>query len=247
MSQLVRELWSELEAGERGITASDSEVRERYSSIKSTPLPNQPDFERMLERTGQTEAEMLSRIKRQLLYEKVRSAVKNDRNVTDQEIADEHRLHRSKYLSETTRDLRIVFTTRRDPAVAAFAALESGDSWSAVAKRYSEDPASKADNGRFLGVVKGQFEPKLDKAVFKATRGEIVGPIKTQFGFYVFAVTKITQGKPLALAQASPRIKQMLQSEGGDQRLKRFEAAFTVKWRARTSCRAEYHVPEVCR
>ena len=42
------------------------------------------------------------------------------------------------------------------------------------------------------GVAKGQQEPAFDKAIFAAKKGKLTGPVKTQFGWYVFDVTKIT-------------------------------------------------------
>ena len=42
-------------------------------------------------------------------------------------------------------------------------------------------------------MAKGQQEKALDDAIFKADKGKIEGPVKTQFGCYVFEVDKITK------------------------------------------------------
>ena len=75
---------------------------------------------------------------------------------------------------------------------------------SRVAKKYSVDQASKTKGGALPGVAKGQQEKAFDKAVFAAKKGKLTGPVKTQFGWYVFEVTKITPSQA-ADARASPR------------------------------------------
>ena len=78
--------------------------------------------------------------------------------------------------------------------------VEGGESWSKVAKELSDDPASKDQGGKLLGVTKGQQDPKLDAAVFAAVPKKVAGPIKTDAGYYVFRVTQGHQG-----LQAEPR------------------------------------------
>ena len=68
------------------------------------------------------------------------------------------------------------------------AELEDGKSFKEVAKKYSIDEASKSQGGKLPAVAKGQQEKALDEAVFKAKKGELTGPVKTQFGYYVFEV-----------------------------------------------------------
>src|SRR5215213_6425324 len=78
-----------------------------------------------------------------------------------------------------------------DKANEAKSAIEDGQSWKQVAKKYSIDQASKNQGGTLLAVAKGQQEPALDKAVFAAQKNQLQGPIKTQFGYYVFQVQKV--------------------------------------------------------
>ena len=54
-------------------------------------------------------------------------------------------------------------------------------------------------------VSKGQQEKALDEAVFKAEPGEVYGPVKTQFGYYVFEVDKVKKASQQSLEQAKER------------------------------------------
>ena len=85
--------------------------------------------------------------------------------------------------------------------------MEGGQSWKAAAKKYSIDEASKAQGGKLPGVPRAAGEGARP-GLFKAKKGELTGPIKTQFGYYVFKVTKVTPASQQTLEQAKETIKQ---------------------------------------
>ena len=104
-------------------------------------------------------------------------------------------------------------TTTAKQAAAAKAALDSGQSWKVVAKKYSVDNATKDNGGLLAGVTKGEEEQALDTAAFAAPANKVLGPIHGQFGYYVFEVTKIKASTQQTLAQATPLIKQILSGQ----------------------------------
>lgn len=74
----------------------------------------------------------------------------------------------------------------RANGVAAIA--RSGADFAAIAAEHSEDPGSK-DNGGDLGWFgRGQMVAEFENAVFAAKPGDIVGPIKSQFGYHIIKV-----------------------------------------------------------
>jgi parvulin-like peptidyl-prolyl isomerase len=69
--------------------------------------------------------------------------------------------------------------------------LRNGGDFAALAKQYSIDPSGK-DNGGDLGTgPPGRFVPEFDKALFAAKEGEIVGPVKTQFGYHIIKLLEL--------------------------------------------------------
>src|SRR5207249_3130313 len=123
----------------------------------------------------------------------VRSKViKGKDKVTDAQIASYYNKNKQRFAQPERRDLLVVLTRDKGKADAAKKAIDSGQSWAKVAKQYSIDQASKAQGGKLPGVAKGQQEKAFDDAIFSAKTGQTVGPVKTQFGFYVFRVTKVT-------------------------------------------------------
>ena len=106
-----------------------------------------------------------------------------------------------------------MLTKNQAEAQAAKKALSSGQSWAAVAKKYSTDPTTKNTGGLLNGVTKAQADPALDAVAFTAPVNKLIGPVKGQFGYYVFDVTKITPATHQTLAQATSLIRQQLTSQ----------------------------------
>ena len=93
---------------------------------------------------------------------------------------------------------------------------------------------------RKLSLLKQLHQKQLDEAVFKAKKGQLTGPVKTQFGFYVFEVTKVTPKSQQTLQQASQTIKGILASENQQKALDKFIKDFQKECKEKTNCRKGY-------
>jgi peptidyl-prolyl cis-trans isomerase D len=77
-------------------------------------------------------------------------------------------------------------TKLRADAVAQMAS--TGADFAELAAKHSEDPGSK-DNGGDLGwFARGRMVPEFEEAVFSAKPGDLVGPIKSQFGYHIIRI-----------------------------------------------------------
>jgi peptidyl-prolyl cis-trans isomerase D len=63
--------------------------------------------------------------------------------------------------------------------------LRAGGDWTALAKKYSDDPGSKNTGGELGMLQHGVTVPEFDKAAFSLNPGQISDPVKTQFGYHV--------------------------------------------------------------
>jgi foldase protein PrsA len=137
-----------------------------------------------------------------------------------------------------------VLAAKKPKADAALKAIKSGTPWAKVAKQYSSDSASKSQGGRLPGVTKGQQEKTFDAAIFSAPKNKVLGPIKTQFGFYVFRVTKVTAAKQQSLAQVKTTIKNLLQSQQQQKALNDFVKDWQKRSKDMTTCAKGYIVQQ---
>jgi foldase protein PrsA len=238
---LVSFQWIEGEAEEKGIKVTDAEVRKSFEQQKKQSFPKEADYKKFLKDSGQTEEDILQRVRLDLLSNKIReSVIKGKDKVSDAQIRDFYEKNKERFAQPERRDLRIVLTKRQAKARQAKAALQRGQSWNAIAKSYSIDEASKAQGGKLPAQAEGTLEKALDSAVFKARKGVVSGPVKTQFGFYVFEVEKIQKASQQTLEQAKETIRQTLQSQNQQKALDQFVKNFREKWKERTECREGY-------
>ena len=106
-----------------------------------------------------------------------------------------------------------------------------------MTKELSTEEETAALGGLRPGVQQGQNEPALDEAIFSATEGEVVGPIETEAGFYVFQVEKVNEAVTQPLDETtSAQIRQQLVTQEQQQAVTEFQDSFVAKWRARTVC-----------
>jgi foldase protein PrsA len=238
---LVSYKWIEGEAKRQGITVSDADVKKSFDTQKKQNFPKDADYQKFLKQNGQTQDDILLRVRLDLLSQKIRDKViKGKDKVSDAQIQSFYDKNKARFTQPETRDLQIVLTKTQAKAQQAKAALDKGTAWKKVVKQYSVDAASKANGGSLPGQAKGTLEKSLDTAVFGAPKGKIAGPVKTQFGWYVFRVTKITPSKTQSLAQAKTTIKQTLVSQNQQKTLQSFVADFRKRWRDKTECQSGY-------
>lgn len=247
MQFLILEQWIEGEAEDQGVRISEKEHAKEFAEAKKQSFPSDAEFKEFLEQSGMTVEDAKRQVRFNLIYTKLREkAVKGADKVTEKAIREFYEKNKARFATPATRDLRVILTKDRAKAMEAKQALQSGQSWSAVAKKYSIDQASKNQGGALLGIAKGTQEKSFDDAIFSAEKGELTGPIKTQFGHYVFQVQKVTPAKQQSLKEAMPAIRQQLDAQNKQKADDEFNESLRKKWKARTNC-ADAFVMSQCK
>ena len=238
--------WIEGEAETMNLKVADADVEKRIAEIKKQQFPKKGDFEKFLKDSGYTQEDIEVQTRTELLTNKIRDKVtKGKDKVTPQEIKAYYEKNKQRFAQPERRDLRVILTKTKAKAAQARKAVDSG-SFTSAAKRFSIDQASKAQGGKLPGVAKGQQEKALDEAVFAADQGELSGPVKTQFGYYVFDVTKVTPASQQTLQQSQATIKQLLVSQKQQKAIETFAKDFQEEWQEKTECR-EGFVTQSCK
>lgn len=245
MQFLVSAEWIQQEADKQGVKVSNAQVQKQFQDQKKQSFQKEADYQTFLKNSGMTEADLLFRVKLDIISNDVRNKIiKGKDNVTDAQIASYYDKNKQRFAQPERRDLLVVLTRTKAKADQAKAALQKGQSWAKVAKQYSIDEASKAQGGKLPGVAKGQQEKSFDTAIFSAKKNVVTGPVKTQFGFYVFKVTAITPASQQTLAQTKATIASLLKSENQQKALNNFVQKFRTDYRKKTKCAKAYIIPD---
>ena len=238
---LILTKWVDGEAANQGIKVASKTIEADYQKAVKQSFPKDADFQKFLKQSGMTTGDARFQVRFNSVYGKLRKkAADNAEKVTSKDIADFYNKNKARLGTPLTRDLRVVLTRDEATANKAKSALQGGQSWSAVVKKYSIDPATKATGGVLSGLAKGQQEKAFDDAIFSAQKGTLTGPIKTQFGYYVFQVQKETPASQQSLKQATPAIKQQLDAQNKQKADDSFNTDLRKKWKAKTNCRSGY-------
>lgn len=242
---LISSSWVLGEAESLGVKLTDNEVHKQFAKIKQQEFPKAAEFEKFLSGSGQTISDLLLRVKLNMLSQKIQQkVVKKKPTVSQAEVEKYYNENKSRYGTPEKRNIEIILTKTEAQAKSAKREIESGKSFSSVAKAVSIDPTSKSKGGYLPEVIKGEEEKQLDEAVFSAKVNQLGGPVKTQFGYYLYEVlgTKAATQEPLS--KVSSTIKTQLASERQQKALSTFIKNFKKKWQGKTECRSGYSVAD---
>jgi foldase protein PrsA len=188
-----------------------------------------------------TMQDLLFRVKVDLLTQQVRQKVVQGKDkVPEASVTSYYNKNKQRFAQPERRDLLVVLTKTKAKADQAKAALQHGQSWASVAKKYSIDQASKAQGGKLPGVAKGQQEKSFDTAIFSAKKNQLEGPVKTQFGYYVFKVTNITPASQQSLKEAHDTIVNLLRSQQEQTAINNFVKDYQKKYKGKTNCAKDF-------
>ena len=242
MDFLIKAYWYQADAYKQGIHLTTAQVNKAFDNAKKKEFKTPTQYSTFLTETGQTNADILYRVRVNTLYQKLLKAQTKD--VTAAAVASYYDAHKSEFGSAPSRNLLLVRTKTKSAADQALAALNSGQSWSAVAAKYSVDATTKKSGGVLDDVTQGQEEHALNQVAFAAPVGKIEGPVHGTFGWYVVKVTKTNPGSQQPLSKASVTIKQLLKSNAQTAAGTAVNNEAKKNWGDKTICRDEYSMAD---
>jgi foldase protein PrsA len=245
MQFLIQAEWVQQEAADQNIKVSDAQVKKSFEDQKKQAFPNEKQYKQFLATNGMSEEDILFRVKLDQLQQKLTQKVTEDaKKVSDEDIEAYYEKNKKRFAQPERRDLRVVLTKTEAKANQAKQALASGQPFKKVVKQYSIDEASKSQAGLLPAVSEGQQEKAFDQAIFDAKKGNLEGPVKTQFGWYVFKVEKVTKASQQTLEQSKETIKNLLRSQRQQKALDEFIKSFREDYKDKTDCADDYRVAE---
>ena len=140
-------------------------------------------------------------------------------NLSDKDLQDYYSAHKDEFTRPERVRARHILVKVTDPSKDAEAKqrleqarqrIQGGADFAKVAGEVSEDPGSKARGGDLDFFGRGQMVKEFEDAAFGAKTGELVGPVKSPFGYHLLQVTDRQPPGVEPFAQAKEQIRARL-------------------------------------
>jgi peptidyl-prolyl cis-trans isomerase SurA len=237
-ASLVNDMISELLLKDRadrlGITVSDAEVKEAVNRLKQQyNITTDEQFDESLRTSGLTRAEMEARLRDTLVTNKVFSReLRNREDLSDSELRERYNREKEQYRLPERAHLREIVVLKPEGATnldeqrqkateIGEAARKPGTDFANLASTMSE--SGTREKGGDLGeVAKGDLVPDLDKPIFSAAAGTVLGPIETKSAWHII---KVEQRLPSEVP-GFETVKERLRREASDETFQRDYKAY---------------------
>lgn len=234
---LVNELISELLIRDRadrlGIVITDAEVKDALNRLKQQyNITTDQQFDESLKQSGLTRTEMEARLRETLITNKVFAReLRNRADLTDPELRERYNREKERYRLPERAHLREIVVLKPEAAKMdeartraneiAAAAQKPGTDFANLASTMSE--SGTKDKGGDLGeIAKGDLVAELDKAVFNAAPGAVIGPIETKSAWFIM---KVEQRLPSEVP-AFESVKEKLRRDADEETFQRDYKAY---------------------
>jgi parvulin-like peptidyl-prolyl isomerase len=197
-NDLIAELLIKDRADRLGLTVSSDELKDATQRLmQQYGLKTDAEFEDSLRKSGMSRADMEARLRETLLMNKVFGReLHNREEMTDKELRERYDREKDHYRLPERAHLREIVILRPENAGQVDAARQrasqvaeraKSEDFSKLAAEVSE-AGTKTKGGDLGEVAKGELLPDLDKAVFNAPAGTVIGPLESKSAWHILKV-----------------------------------------------------------
>lgn len=205
LNQLVQQSLIEQYAKDKQITVSQADIDKKEDETRKKFPPGQ--FEQIVKNQGLTEQDVQSILREQIILEK---AVAPQVHVSDADVKAFFDKNHAQFDKPMQVKARHILVADLPTANIVLAKLKAGGNWDALAKQYSTDPGSKDKGGELGYFGPNMMTPPFQAAAFGAKVGQIVGPVKSPFGYHIIQVEDKKPATKATLASVQQQIRDQL-------------------------------------
>jgi parvulin-like peptidyl-prolyl isomerase len=225
MRFLVQRTQFEVKADDLDIDVSDDAVKKRIDQyVKERHQGDRKKFDAELKAQGLSPEQASDIIRANLVQEAIFNKVTKDVKVTDEQVKTYYDKNKAQYGTPETRPVRHVLVKNKARADDLYTQLKAGGSWQAIAKKHSQDPASKNQGGK-MTATKGQLVPEFEQTAFTIGDNGISKPVKTQYGWHIIqALGPVKKSQSTPFPQVQEAIRQQLLQENRNKEMEKWVA-----------------------
>jgi peptidyl-prolyl cis-trans isomerase C len=148
-----------------------------------------------------------------------------DKRLTDDAVKAWFEEHKVQFASPQVRARHILVKDEKE-AKAILADVKKGGDFAAIAKEKSADPGSGKQGGDLGWFEKRRMVPEFADAAFAAEPGQVVGPVKSQFGYHIIEVQEKRESTPFD--EVKDKLKERVRRELTQKYVEEIKKAATV-------------------
>ncbi len=135
---------------------------------------------------------------------------------TEEQLEAYYRAHEAEYQHPEEVYLRQILVADREVAEEAHAAITSGEDFTQVAARFSQEPNAQmgGDQGR---LAREDLPPTFADAIFDLAAGEVTDIVTADYGFHIFQVVERYPAEVQPLEDVIDSIRQALERQRVDE------------------------------
>ena len=239
LNDILDHAWILGEAEERGVEASDREVQEEFEPTKEQNFKTEKEYQDFLEQSCFTQEDVDERVKLQVISTKIQEEITADAaEVPDEDAESSTRPTRSSSRSPRQRNIRLVLNEDPDEGSRRHSTSSSRTTRPrtgrgrrrALHRRLLEGPGRRARVDHRGRLPRGGRRGDL-----RRPEGEVVGPIETDAGTYVFQVDSITEATTTPFEEARAQIDEQLAGQLQQESFSAFLSDYRDRWVELTS------------
>ena len=143
--------------------------------------------------------------------------------ISEEELLQGYEEAQDRYQQDEQRQARHILITfdgdeaaAEEQAVALTARANAGEPFEDLARQYSKDGGTSEQGGDLGTVLLSQMPGALGDAIFSMRKGEIQGPVRSDFGFHVVRLDDIVVGGALPFDQVRGELEGELKTRTAD-------------------------------
>jgi parvulin-like peptidyl-prolyl isomerase len=175
--------------------------------------------------------------------------------VSEEDIRDEYDRTAAQHSVPESREVRHIllavkknddsvdYAASRALADEVFDELKSGADFAELAKKYSQDPSS-ADNGGKYTAIRGQSVAPFEQTAFNLSVGEVSRPVKTEYGYHLIEpLGQVKPGRVMPLSEVRERLEEQLLAARKNEAITEWATKISKKYQSKTSYAAGFAPP----
>ncbi|MCC0649640.1 peptidylprolyl isomerase [Clostridioides sp. ZZV15-6598] len=191
------------EAKDKGLTPSKGEVDSKYQELENEMNLN-TSYKEKMDKAGVDKEYLKQEISKDLAIDKSKKAFENKINISDAEMESYYVSHKKDFNVEEVSASQILISTLdknkkevskdkkeslKKEAESILTKIKNGESFEALAKKYSDDKATGKNGGQLGYFSKNDKNAEFTKEVFKLKKNEVSGVFETSYGYHIVKVT----------------------------------------------------------